>query len=77
VTALYKVPGFARFDISGYWRLSKNVRLNAGIFNLTDKRYWNYASTRSLQPINPRDRQQIEVSSAPGRTYALSLNVDF
>ena len=77
VTALYKVPGFARFDISGYWRLSKNVRLNAGIFNLTDKRYWNYSSTRSLQPANARDRQQIEVSSAPGRTYALSLNVDF
>ena len=64
-------------DIAGYWRVNKNVRLHAGIFNLTDKRYWNYSSTRSLQPANPRDRQQIEVSSAPGRTYAVSLNVDF
>ncbi|CAN7200502.1 TonB-dependent receptor [Pseudorhodoferax sp. LjRoot39] len=76
-TALYKVPGFARFDIAGYWRVSRNVRLHAGIFNLTDKRYWSYSNTRSLQPANPRDRQQIEVSSAPGRTYAVSLNVDF
>lgn len=74
---LFRVPGFARFDIAGYWRVNKNVRLHAGIFNLTDKRYWSYANTRSLQPANPRDRQQIEVSSAPGRTYAVSLNVDF
>jgi hemoglobin/transferrin/lactoferrin receptor protein len=76
-TALYRVPGFARFDITGYWRLSKNVRLDAGIFNLGDKRYWNYSSTRSLQPALAGDRQQIELSSAPGRTYAVSLNVDF
>ncbi|WP_326537995.1 TonB-dependent receptor [Pseudorhodoferax sp.] len=76
-TALYKVPGFARFDLAGYWSIRKNVRLNAHIFNLTDKRYWSYASTRSLQPANARDRQQIELSTAPGRTYALSLSVDF
>jgi hemoglobin/transferrin/lactoferrin receptor protein len=74
---LFRVPGFARFDIAGYWRVNKNVRLHAGIFNLTDKRYWSYSNTRSLQPANARDRQQIEVSSAPGRTYAVSLNVDF
>ena len=75
--ALFRVPGFARFDVAGYWRVNKNVRLNAGIFNLTDKRYWNYSSTRNLQPTNARDLQQIEVSSAPGRTYGISLNVDF
>ncbi|GHC97396.1 TonB-dependent receptor [Pseudorhodoferax aquiterrae] len=74
---LFRVPGFARFDIAGYWRVSKNVRLNASIFNLTDKRYWSYANTRNLQPANARDLHQIEVSSAPGRTYAVSLNVDF
>ena len=74
---LFRVPGFARLDIAGYWRVSKNVRLNASIFNLTDKRYWSYANTRNLQPANARDRHQIEVSSAAGRTYAVSLNVDF
>ena len=74
---LFRVPGFARFDIAGYWRINKNVRVNAGIFNLTDKRYWAYSNTRSLQPALAQDRQQIEVSTAPGRTVALNLNVDF
>lgn len=76
-TDLFRVPGFARFDISAYWRINKHARLNFGIFNLADRRYWAYSSTRSLQPANPRDRQQIELSTAPGRTFAVSLNVDF
>lgn len=74
---LYRVPGFARFDVAGYWRLAGNVRLNAAVLNLADKRYWSYASTRSLQPANARDRQQIELSTAPGRTLAVSLSADF
>lgn len=74
---LFDVPGFARFDISGYWRINKNVRLNAGIFNLADKRYWAYSNTHSLQPASAQDRQQIELSTAPGRTYAVNLSVDF
>ncbi|RZL63338.1 MAG: TonB-dependent hemoglobin/transferrin/lactoferrin family receptor [Variovorax sp.] len=74
---LFRVPGFARFDLSGYWRISKNVRLNAGIYNLADKKYWAYSATRSLQPQSAQDRRQIELSTAPGRTYAVALNVDF
>ena len=76
-TQLYRVPGFGRFDLAGYWRLAPNLRLTAGVFNVTDKRYWSYASTRSLQPANARDRQQIELASAPGRTVAVGLSADF
>ncbi|MFN3302357.1 MAG: TonB-dependent hemoglobin/transferrin/lactoferrin family receptor [Roseateles sp.] len=76
-TVLYRVPGFARFDLAGYWRLGKQLRLNAAVLNLADKRYWSYASARSLQPANARDRQQIELSTAPGRTFAVSLNAEF
>lgn len=76
-TQLYRVPGFGRFDLAGYWRLSKQLRLNAAVLNVGDKRYWSYASTRSLQPANARDRQQIELSTAPGRTFAVSLSADF
>lgn len=73
----YRVPGYARFDLSGYWRVSRNVRLNAGIYNLTDKKYSAYSSVRNLEPSSAQDRQQFELSSAPGRTFAINLNVDF
>ncbi len=75
-TVLFRVPGFARFDLAGYWRLSKQLRLNAAVLNLGDKRYWSYASTHSLQPANARDLQQIELSTAPGRTLALSVSAE-
>ncbi len=53
------------------------MRLTAGIYNLTDKKYWAYSNTRNLEPSLARDRQQLELSTAPGRTYAVNLNVDF
>lgn len=75
---LFRVPGFARFDVSGYWRIHKNVRLNFGIYNLADKRYWSYSNTRSLQPgTSPLDRRQLDLSTQPGRTYAVSLSASF
>lgn len=76
-TALYRVPGYAVFDLAGYWQVSRNVRLNAGLYNLGDKRYWDYASTRNLQPGVARDRRDIELLSNPGRTLAVSMNVAF
>ncbi|MFG6458713.1 TonB-dependent receptor [Roseateles sp. BYS96W] len=76
-TQLYRVPGFGRFDLAGYWRVAPSLRLTAGLLNVTDKRYWSYASARSLQPANARDRQQIELSTAPGRTVAVGLNAEF
>jgi hemoglobin/transferrin/lactoferrin receptor protein len=76
-TEQFRVPGFARFDLSAYWRLTKNMRLAGGIYNLGDKRYWAYTNARSLQPASAQDRRQIELSTAPGRTFAVSLNVDF
>ena len=73
----FRVPGFARFDLSGYWRVSKNMRLSAGIYNVADKKYWAYSSTRSLQPASAQDQRQIALSTAPGRTYAVNMTVDF
>lgn len=76
-TALFPVPGYARFDLIGYWQVDKNVRLDAGIHNLGDKRYWDYSSARNLQPSVARDRRDIELLTEPGRTAAVSLNLAF
>jgi len=72
-TELFRVPGSAVFDLGAYWQISKNARLNFGITNLGDKRYWDYASARNLQPAVARDRRDIELYTNPGRSFALSL----
>ncbi|WP_415266920.1 TonB-dependent hemoglobin/transferrin/lactoferrin family receptor [Acidovorax sacchari] len=76
-TALFRVPGYATFDLGGYWQVNPSVRLQAGIYNLGDKRYWDYASARSLQPALARDRRDIELLTSAGRTVAVSMSVAF
>lgn len=76
-TALFRVPGHARFDLVTYWQIHKNVRLDAGLYNLGDKRYWDYSSSRNLQPAVARDRRDIELLSEPGRTAAVSVRMAF
>jgi len=74
-TQLFRVPGYALFDVGAYWQINKSARLNFGITNLGDKRYWDYASARNLQPAVARDRRDIELYTNPGRSFALSLNM--
>ena len=76
-TVLFRVPGHALFDLIGYWQLNKNMRLDAGIYNVADKRYWDYSSSRNLQPSVARDRRDIELLTESGRTAAVSLNLAF
>lgn len=76
-TELFRVPGYAVFDLIGYWQLNKNMRLDVGLYNLSDKRYWNYSNTHSLQPEVPRDQRDIELLTEAGRTVAVSLNMAF
>ncbi|KAF1046039.1 MAG: Hemoglobin and hemoglobin-haptoglobin-binding protein [Herbaspirillum frisingense] len=73
----FDVPGYAAFDLTGYWRVAKNVRINAGINNLLDKRYWDYASVYSLEPGNAKDAQDIQLQTHTGRSFFASVNVDF
>ena len=76
-TQLFNVPGYSVFDLSGYWQINKTWRMNAGVYNLTDKRYWDYASARNLQPAVARDQRDLELLTNPGRSYAVSLVATF
>ena len=76
-TKLFRVPGYGVFDLAGFWQVNKSVRLNAGVYNLTNKRYWDYASARSLQPGVARDQRDIQLLTSPGRTVNVSMNVAF
>jgi len=74
---LFRVPGSAVFDFSGYWQIAQGTRLNFGITNLFDRRYWDYASARRIQPGEARDRRDIELLTRPGRSLAVNLSMAF
>lgn len=73
-TSYFAVPAYTVLDLATYWNVTKNVTINAGIFNLTDKKYWDYATSRALTPTQTT---LIERSAQPGRNFAINANITF
>ncbi|XXN62625.1 TonB-dependent receptor domain-containing protein [Enterobacter ludwigii] len=77
-TAEYmRVPGYGMVDATAYWQATKNVKLSGGIYNITDRKYWDYTSSRTLTSSNAQERNDINLAVMPGRTFQLGVNVDF
>ncbi|MGA4368237.1 TonB-dependent receptor domain-containing protein [Pantoea ananatis] len=72
-----RVPGYGMVDATAYWQVAKNVRLSGGIYNLTNRKYWDYLSSRTLTSGTAQERNDINLSVMPGRTFQLGVNVDF
>lgn len=77
---LFAPPGYARFDLYGWFEPWHGARINAGIFNLGNRRYWEWAAVRGLEA----DVRNLEASdesigfyTSPGRSFSLSLTMDW
>ncbi len=66
---LFEPPGYGVLDILARYELTRHLTLNAGIFNLADKRYWEWSDVRGL----PADDPLIDFYTQPGRHFAVSL----
>lgn len=75
-TSKFRTPGYGVLDLTGYYKVSDDVTLNAGLYNLTDKQYWQWDSVRSYdgqgeagvtQPAN------LDRLSMPGRNFAINV----
>ncbi len=69
----FAAPAATTFDLSGQVRFSKAVRLNAGIYNLTDRKYWNWSDVIGVAANSP----VIDAYTQPGRYLRVSLVADF
>ena len=67
------VPAATTLDWFAQWRLRKNVRLNVGIVNLTNRKYWMWSDVRGLESSST----VADAYTQPGRSAQLSLVVDF
>lgn len=74
----FKVPSYTIFDLSTYWNVHKNAKIIVGVYNLTDRKYWDYAAARSLSAgTTAANRAEIERYAKPGRNVAASLSVNY
>ena len=72
-----RVPGYGLLDWTAYWQVAKNVKLNGGIYNITDRKYWDYLNSRNQELNTAQDANDKALSVMPGRTWQLGVNVDF
>jgi len=55
------------------WRINEHFDLRAGIYNLTDERYWRWSDVSLFKPGNP----MLELLTRPGRNYSISARLQF
>jgi hemoglobin/transferrin/lactoferrin receptor protein len=63
-----------------HYRITKNVKISGGVYNLTDRKYWDYLSSRDLEATTSKTNPAYydsQLSVMSGRTFQLGLNVDF
>ena len=70
---VFETPGFSTYDWVGYYNFTDQVKLNWGVFNLTDKQYWQWNDVlvqEASSTLLPRLTQ-------PGRNASITVRVEF
>jgi hemoglobin/transferrin/lactoferrin receptor protein len=75
----FKPSGYAILDLYGKWRIKDAASLNFGIKNVFDKRYFTAdAIGRTTTPSDAvASSNPIELMTGAGRSFQVSLNLDF
>lgn len=69
-------PGYGILDLTGYYRLSDDLTVNAGLYNLTDKQYWQWDDVRGYDDIGEAgvtSPANLERLTQPGRNFSVNL----
>ena len=65
----FATSGFGTLDLNAWWQLDEHLSINAGLFNLTDKRYWNWGDVQGLS----NNSSSLTRASQSGRHAAVNL----
>lgn len=64
----FEPPGYGVHDFTAFWKISKQLRLDAAVFNVFDKQYWTAHAKGSDASGN------LDAQVEPGRTFSLNLS---
>lgn len=70
---LLSPPGYVVYDLLGYWRPTQNIRLRAGIYNLTDHQHTAYLDVQGI----PADTSNPDRFERPGRHFSVAVDWSF
>lgn len=70
---LYQPAGYAIWDANAWVYLGEHLRLDLGVRNIGDRRYWSWSSVRGVRPGAP----DLDLYTQPGRNFMLKLSADW
>ncbi|MDD2033422.1 TonB-dependent receptor [Pseudomonas sp. N-137] len=76
VSSQFKTPGFGILDLTGFYKVTHDVTVSGGLYNLTDKKYWlwddvrGYDSVGEAAVLSPANLDRL---TQPGRNFAVNL----
>ena len=80
----FATPGFVTLDLLGEYRFNKHAYINVGIFNLTDKTYWQWSDVFAIggnrsgrSAREPYQGDNIDRFSRPGINVSTSFRYVF
>ncbi len=72
---LTSTPGFAVVDMNGWWKINDYLEINAGVYNLLDKKYWQGIDL--TDEGGKIDDITYEKYTMPGINFILGLKMHF
>ena len=75
-TSQFASPGFGLLDLTAYYQVTDDLVVNAGLFNLTDKKYWLWDDVRGYDSVGEAtvtSPANLDRLTQPGRNFAVNL----
>ncbi|NUU34978.1 TonB-dependent receptor [Pseudomonas sp. C2B4] len=72
----FKTPGYGVLDLAGFYKVTDEVTVNAGLYNLTNKKYWQWDDVRGYDSVGEASVTQpanLDRLTQPGRNFAINL----
>jgi hemoglobin/transferrin/lactoferrin receptor protein len=70
-TTCFTPKAFTILDATGYWNINKTATVRAGIFNITNQKYWWWSDVRGLT----QSSTVLDAYTQPGRNAGISLTM--
>ena len=69
----FESPAYTVLDLYAHWEIAPGARLDAGVFNLGDRKYWDAGDV----PLANTGSATLDRYTAPGRNLAVSFAVEW
>ncbi len=69
----FNPAGYGVIDLTAYYNATDDLVLRAGLFNITDKKYWNLNDVDG----EATNEEGLDRLAQPGRNWSVSLSYDF